>query len=359
MFWKIVSRKLFSLSLANRLILLYSLTTISIMIFVCIILFPTFEKVTHLNNAAYQDNLFSQCIIKLIIALLFSTISAIILSSIITKKSMRSIYDLSEQIKLTTIDSLAIKIKVMDFPNELQPLGESFNMMLDKLQNSFNQLSQFSSDIAHELRNPIHNLLGMNEIALTNQYSLDKHREICESNLEECRYLLKLIDNLWFIARSEHGQLSINKSLLNVKNEISTIVDYYEPYASEHGVQVCYEGEGELYVDLILFKRAISNVLSNALNYTKNDGKIHIIIESTKEYLTIVIHDNGIGIDEIHLSKLFDRFYRVDVSRSSQTGGLGLGLAIVKSIMDLHKGHVSVQSKFNKGTSIYLHFPIH
>jgi two-component system, OmpR family, heavy metal sensor histidine kinase CusS len=241
--------------------------------------------------------------VKLIIALLFSTISAIIFSSIITKKGMHKIYCLSEQIKSTTIDSLENKIKIVDLPKELQPLGESFNGMLDKLQNSFNQISQFSSDIAHELRNPIHNLLGMNEVALTNQYSLEKHREICESNLEECRYLLKLIENLWFIARSEHGQISINKSMLDTQKEIFNIIDYYESYAVEHEINISCEGEALFSADLILFKRAISNILSNALMHAQKGGKINIKIESFVEYITISINDTGIGIEERHLSK--------------------------------------------------------
>lgn len=357
MFWKIVNKNKTSLSLANQMIMLYSLTTITIVIFVCMILFPTFEKVTHIYNSAYQDNLLSQCIVKLIIALLFGMVSAVIFSSMITKKSMNKIQDLSEKIKNTTVNSLTNKIEIADFPKELKPLGESYNVMLDKLQHSFNQISQFSSDIAHELRNPLNNLLGINEIALTNQHSLEKYREICESNLEECRYLLKLIENLWFIARSEHGQISINKSLLNTKKEILNIIDYYEPCAAQHEIQMSCEGEAMLYADAILFKRAISNILSNALRYTKNNGKINIKIEANKEYSTISIHDTGLGIDEKHLPKLCDRFYRVDASRSSQTGGLGLGLSIVKSIMELHKGNVEIQSKINIGTSIYLRFP--
>lgn len=358
MFWKTGNKESSSsLSLTQQMILLYSLTTISISIFVCMILFPTFEKITHAHNLTYQHHLLSQCIVQLIIAILFAIVSAIIFSSIIVKKSMKKIAKLSEKIKNMTVYSLTKKIKTASLPKELQILGESFNIMLDKLQNSFDQISQFSADIAHELRNPIHNLLGMNEVALTNQYSLEKYQELCESNLEECRYLLKLIENLWFIAQSEHGDLSVNKSWLHTKNEILAIIDYYESYAIEHDIQISCKGDEMLYADAILFKRAISNILSNALRYTRN-GKINIKIELIKKYLQISINDTGVGIDENHLSKLFNRFYRADASRSLQTGGLGLGLAIVKSIMDLHKGNVAIQSKINVGTSIYLNFPV-
>jgi two-component system heavy metal sensor histidine kinase CusS len=358
MFWKTVNRKIPSLSLVNQMILFYSLTTISIVVFVCLILFPTFEKVTHVYNTAYQDHLFSQCIIKLTIALLFGAISAVIFSSLITKKGMKKIDDLSEKIKNISIDSLTTRIKTGDLPNELIPLGESFNLMLDKLHNSFNQISQFSSDIAHELRDPLNNLLGINEVALTHQYSLDKYRETCESTLEEGRYLLKLIENLWFIAQSDHSQLPINKSLINIKTEMLNLIEYYEPYAVEYGIQLACEVEALLHANVLLFKRALSNLLSNALKYTPSKGKINIQIKSTKEYVILTINDSGSGIDEKHLPKLFNRFYRVDNSRSSHTGGLGLGLAIVKSIMDLHQGTISINSKVNSGTSISLNFPI-
>lgn len=356
MFWKVENK--LSLSLTRQMILLCSLTTIFIVALVCVILFPSFEKITHIDNLTYQHHLLGQCIVKLIIVLLFSVVSAIIFSSLITKRIMNKVHHLSSRIKNTTVNSLTNKINADDLPIELKPLAESYNMMLDQLQHSFNQISQFSSDIAHEIRNPLNNLLGINEVALTNQYTLEKHHEICESNVEECRYLLKIIENLWFIARSENGQFSINKSLLNAKEEILNIIDYYEAYASLREIEISCEGEAKFLADDVLFKRAISNILSNALNYTENKGKITIKISSTESWITLFIADTGIGIGEEHLPKLFDRFYRVDTSRSSQTGGLGLGLSIVKSIMNLHQGHINIQSKINLGTQVYLNFPV-
>lgn len=356
MFWKIVNEK--PLSLVNKMILLYSVTTMFIVVFVCIILFPSFEKITHVYNTSYKDHVFSQCMISLYAALILSFISTLFFSTIIAKKSTKQIDLLAEKIKYTNINSLSEKINLNYLPKELKPIGESFNAMVDKIKNSFDHMSQFSSDIAHELRNPIHNLLGMNEIALSYPCEHEKHHTTLESNLEECRYLLNMIESLWFISSSDHDYLLINKSVFNISKEILHVLDYYESYASESNVQISYVGEALLSADIILFKRAISNILSNALKYTPRFGKINIQVEKSEKYISISLEDSGLGIAEKHLPKLCDRFYRVDSSRSSQTGGLGLGLAIVKSIMDLHQGKISIQSKLHIGTTVFLYFPV-
>jgi two-component system heavy metal sensor histidine kinase CusS len=358
MFWKIADFNKPSFSLVNKMVMLYWSAMMGIVLLVCVILFPTFEKVTHLYHADYHDTLLSQCIERLIIALFISGIFSIFLAKLIARKGIKQLDLLSHKINNITIDSLSTQIQIEKLPIELKSVGKSFNMMLEKLQKSVKYVSQFSSDIAHELRNPIHNLLGMNELALTKQYSRDKQQEIFESNVEECRYLLKLIENLWFITESEHSQISLNKTQLNIENEINTIIDYYQSYAEENQIEINYEDDVLFHADQILLKRAISNLLSNALRYTYKNGKIYIKSEKQTHEMVITIQDTGCGIEDNHLSKLFDRFYRVDPSRSSKTGGLGLGLSIVKSIMDLHQGKITIQSQINQGTLVQLHFPV-
>jgi two-component system, OmpR family, heavy metal sensor histidine kinase CusS len=358
MFWKIANlTRIKSWSLAAKLILCYSLTTTAIVAAACSFLFPAFEKIKHLNNNYYQDGLFSSCIEKFIIALVLSTFSAIILGYIITRNGMKHVGEFSDKMEKITADSLADRINPNDWPKELKPLSESFTIMLDRLQKSFNQLSQFSSDIAHELRNPIHNLTGITEVALSKENSVEKYREILESNIEEYHHLTKLIENLLFLARSDHGQITINKKTLDARQEILKIFDYYQPIADENKIEMICDGDAFIYVDQNLFKRVISNLLSNAIRYTSQGGRILIKIESLSDSICISINDTGMGIEEIHLAKIFDRFYRVDPSRSLQTGGLGLGLAIVKSIVNLHRGRISITSQLNIGTSVHLQLP--
>jgi two-component system, OmpR family, heavy metal sensor histidine kinase CusS len=357
MFWKIADFNKSSFSLVNKMVILYWSAMMSIVLLVCIILFPTFEKVTHLYHANYHDTLLSQCIEKLIIAFLISGICSIFFAKLIARKGIKQLELLSYQINNITIDSLSTQIQIEKLPTELKSVGKSFNIMLEKLEKSVKHVSQFSSDIAHELRTPIHNLLNMNEIALIKPCSDDWQQEIFESNVFECRDLLKLIENLWFIAQSEHSHISINKIQLNIKNEINSIIDYYQSYADENHIEIIYQGDTLLHADKILFKRALSNLLSNALRYTSN-GKILIKSEQHNHEVVVSIQDTGSGIEEKHLPQLFDRFYRADHSRSSKTGGLGLGLSIVKSIMDLHQGKIMIESQINRGTSVSLHFPL-
>jgi len=357
MFWKTESNSL-SFSIAQKIMLFYSITTMSIVVCTSLILFPSLDKLIHAYNESHHYYLFRECLFSLFIALLFSLFFTLLFARWIARQSIYQIDLLTNQINHITVDSLTQKINIHALPSELKQLGNAFNLMLVRINNSMEQLAQFSSDIAHELRNPIHNLLVMNEIALTKLNSAEKYHDVFESNLEECRYLLSLIENLWFIASSDHGQISIQTRYFNAKNEITKLIDYFESYANINEVTIHCEGDANINADIILFKRAMSNILSNSLKYTPKYGRITIKIEQSTADFIISISDTGIGIEEHHLSKIFNRFYRVDPSRSQQTGGLGLGLAIVKSIMSLHQGKIDIQSKLQNGTSVFLYFPI-
>lgn len=160
-----------------------------------------------------------------------------------------------------------------------------------------------------------------------------------------------------FVARSDNGQIALNKEVIFSRKEILNICDYYQAIADENKIDIVCEGDISFLADLTLFKRVISNLIFNALKYTPHQGKITIKMKYVNQYAEISILDTGVGILPEHLSKIFDRFYRVDSSRSSLSGGLGLGLAIVKSIIELHNGKIYIESKINCGTSIHLHFP--
>lgn len=359
MFWKTDNPiKIKSGSLVDKFVILYTLTTVSIIIVVCLILFPTFEKVNDFADIAIKHNLMSHCILKLIVALSVGFISAMIFGKIIGIRVMNYLNTFSEQICQANVELLNHKINLNKYPKELRPLAHSFNMMLEKMQCSFDRVTQFSADIAHELRTPLHNLIGINEVALTKEILPEKYRTVLESNLKECQFLSELLEHLWFLARSDHGQILLQKTYINAREEISKLIEYYEPYANEKNISLICDGDGMIYVDKTLFKRTLSNIICNSLRYTPCGGKINInIVPKLPEAIRISVHDTGIGIDPTHLTKIFDRFYRVDSSRSSKTGGIGLGLAIVKSVMNLHQGKIQVESEKNQGTSIYLEFP--
>lgn len=346
MFWK--NANLRSLSLVTKLMILYTLSTIGILLAITIFLYPTFIHVAQYINGNLGNYLINICYKKIVIALLLSSLGAILIGYFIAKKSLSKVHEFSDKMEIISASSLHERMNLNDWPKELKSLGIKFNHMLDRLELSFTKLSQFSSNIAHELRTPIHNLRNITELALSKQRTQDEYIRLLESSTEEYEQLTKLIENLFFLAHADHGQIQLKKSSFNVRYEIEKLCDYFSALANEKNIQISYDGEDIITVDPTLFRRVLSNILSNALKYTPGFGKINIEIKPNQ----ISIHDSGIGISEEHLPHIFDRFYRADPSRTSP--GLGLGLAIVKSIMDLHQGTIQIKSQENIGTSVFL-----
>lgn len=358
MSWKSV--KLFrftSLSLVTKLMFFYSVSTIGLLSAIAIFLYPTFLKIKDKINIHGASYITAECYEKIIISLLMGSLFSIFLGYLVAKRGLNRMRDFELKIEQITADSLHEKIDVNEWPKELKRLGLKFNTMLARIQSSFNQLSQFSSDIAHELRTPLTNLTGMTELALSKPSCCDQYRTMLEKYMDEYQHLSNLIESLLFLARSDHGQYIMNKKVINVREEILKICDYYQALADEEKITLTCLGEANLTVDLLLFKRTINNLISNAIRYSYPHGKIVINIQHTDEWLEIAIADTGKGIPDKDLTRIFDRFYRVDSSRSSHSGGIGLGLAIVKSITHLHKGKITIKSQLNVGTTVSLFLP--
>jgi two-component system heavy metal sensor histidine kinase CusS len=241
------------------------------------------------------------------------------------------------------------------WPRELQPLAIAFDEMLDRLEDSFTRLSQFSADLAHELRTPIANIMGEAQVALTRQRPPEEYREVIESTIAECERLSGIVDNLLFVARADAAREPIERKLFDARAAIEKIAAFYHTIAEDRHVKVDCIGSGEIYADPVLFERAVSNLVDNALRFTSDGGEIKIAIEVRHAHTEVDVIDNGSGIAPEHLPRVFDRFYRADSSRSSD--GAGLGLALVKSIVDLHGGSARIESEVNRGTTVALTFP--
>ncbi len=306
-------------------------------------------------DISYQHSIFNDRKI-FIVALLSSAVCALFLGFFISHRGMHRLYLLTNTAKKISASSLHKRIDPQSLPKELCSLAIAFNQMLDRIEASFIRLKLFSSDLAHELRTPINNMIGQTEITLAQERSLDDYKQVLGSNLEELQRMSHLIENILFLSRAENPQLDIQKQLLNIHQEIESICEYYQAIAEEKKISVSLRGQASLKANPIMFRRMINNILSNALNYTLENGKIEITIsEEHDNTIAIKFRDTGIGISEQNLSKIFDRFYRVDDSRSQQPG-FGLGLPIVKSIVELHHGSIAINSEINKGTTVILTF---
>lgn len=298
--------------------------------------------------AQYQHNLIG----ALVLGLLFSTVAAVF----VARRGLSPLAEMTRHIEGITATHLHAQLDPASWPKELSALASSFNAMLLRLAKSFAQLTQFSADLAHELRNPINNLMGATEVGLAKSRNADEYREILESNLEEYGRLSRTVETLLFLARAENTEISLRTARLNGRAELEAVCSYHEALAEGKGIRLVCQGEGFLYADAQLLKRVLSNLVHNAIQQTPNGGAICVSLRSAHDgSAEIRVEDTGCGIAAEHLPKLFDRFFRVDPARSEE--GTGLGLAIVKSIMDLHHGSVVIDSTPGKGTVVTLHIP--
>jgi two-component system, OmpR family, heavy metal sensor histidine kinase CusS len=287
--------------------------------------------------------------------LVLGILASAVIAVTVTKRGLRPLAEMARSLRVFGPEHLHERIPPDGWPRELRPLALAFDEMFDRLEDSFTRLSQFSADLAHELRTPIANIRGEGEVALTRARTPEEYREVIESSVAECERLSGIVDNLLFLARAEAAEGQIQRTLFNGRAAVEKIAAFYEPIAEEHRTAITCRGDGNIHADPLLFGRAVSNLVENALRFTPAGKIVEISIGSTAEQAQISVKDTGSGIAPEHLPRIFDRFYRVDSSRSSQ--GSGLGLALVKSIMELHGGTAVVESEVGQGTNMTLTFP--
>jgi two-component system heavy metal sensor histidine kinase CusS len=293
--------------------------------------------------------------ILLIVVLGGSLLASTAIAITVTKRGLRPLADMTRSLERISPTRLNERVTPAGWPRELHPLAVAFDAMLSRLEDSFTRLSQFSADLAHELRTPIANILGEAQVTLTRDRSPEEYREVIESTIAECERLSGIVDNLLFVARADAAREPIERKLFDGRAAVEKIATFYRNVAEDRQVTISCTGTGEFFADPILFERAVGNLLDNALRFTPDGGSIRISVLAGPAHFEVVVSDNGSGIATEHLPRVFDRFYRADSSRSSQ--GAGLGLALVKSIVDLHGGSAQVESGFNQGTTVTLIFP--
>ena len=235
-------------------------------------------------------------------------------------------------------------------PAELADLATTLNEMLARLEDAFQRLSDFSSDIAHELRTPVSNLMTQTQVSLARTRDAASYRNILESNAEEFERLARMIADMLFLAKAERAlateHLSSQREPVNLAQEVTSLFEYYEALAEEKTITLQQFGQGQLLGNRLMLRRAVSNLLSNALRYTPAGGTIQVTITSNDEQLELAVENPGETIAPQHLPRLFERFYRADPSRHHAAGdGTGLGLAITQAIVHAHQGQVSVASQ--------------
>ena len=279
----------------------------------------------------------------------------------IARRGIRPMREMATTARHISSTNLHERIQPEGYPSELASLAATFNKMLDGLEESFGRISRFSADIAHDLRTPVNNIRGEAEVALARARTVDEYREVLGSCLEEAVRLSDLISDLLFLARSESPLAHLHRESINVGELLSGIREYYEASAADRGVSlstVVPNGAVFAQLDRTLLQRAVGNLVSNALAHTPAGKSVVLGASVESAALRIEVSDSGAGIPPEALPRVFDRFFRVDESRSQASGGTGLGLAIVQSIMLLHGGNVEISSQVGQGTQVTLRIPV-
>jgi len=290
-----------------------------------------------------------------IAVLLGGVVASALIAIIVTRRGLRPLRKMTESLGRIGPDQLKDRIGSTGWPRELQPLAIAFDEMLTRLDDSFTRLSQFSADLAHELRTPIANMLGETQVALTRDRTAAEYRETIESTVAECERLSRIVDNLLFVARVDAAREPIARKWFDAGAAVKKIATFYQTVADDHHVKISCSGDGQLYADPDLFERVVGNLLDNALRFTAEHGSIRVAVSKHNSDFEVTVSDNGSGIAPEHLPRVFDRFYRAESSRSSD--GAGLGLALVKSIVELHGGSATIHSEVGHGTAVTLRFP--
>jgi two-component system heavy metal sensor histidine kinase CusS len=256
------------------------------------------------------------------------------------------------------------RLSLDDTPEEFLESTLAFNHMLDRLEDSFKRLSEFSSDLAHDLRTPINNLLGEAQVALSRPRDASEYRAVLESAVEEYERLSRMLENMLFLARADNAQARAAPQWIDLREALGKILSYYELLAEERNIRLALEvraqkgGRPRAWADELMLNRAVGNLVSNALRHGTPDCTVTVkAVARGDGSAEIEVANPGSGIAAEHLPRIFDRFYRPCSSREESSAGSGLGLAIVKSIAELHGGTVGVRSEPGLQTTFTLSFP--
>ncbi|MDE1043851.1 MAG: heavy metal sensor histidine kinase [Nitrospinaceae bacterium] len=254
---------------------------------------------------------------------------------------------------------LSQRIPVFKVQDELGQLALTFNEMMDRLENSFAQMRQFSSDASHELRTPLTVLQGQNELVLSKLRDPKEYQEVIISNLEEIKYMSKVLEDLFVLSRSDENQVLLNYKRMDLRDLVEEVCRHAEILAEEKDISIviAFLEQVKINGDEVRLRQMVWNILHNGIKYTQPGGELKVSLLEESGFALLSIQDTGIGIPEKDLPFIFDRFYRVDKARSKDEGGSGLGLSICRHIAEAHKGKIEVESKPGLGTRFKIHIP--
>ena len=280
---------------------------------------------------------------RIYLAVALAFLATALLGYLVLRRGLRPLRKMAAHAAAITPERLDSRMESADTPVELQQLSDAYNAMLDRLAKGYQRLTQFSADLAHEIRTPVGSLMGHCQVALRQRRSEEDYQALIASNLEELERISRIVESILFLARADEAQSVVEPQRLSLNDESQRIAEYFEGLAEERQMTFRIMGDGNVLADPLLLRRALSNLVANAIRYADEGTEISMRVIATGGACRIEVENQGPVLSDETLHKLFDRFYRGDASRHQHSDSYGLGLAIVVAIMQLHGGRVDVE----------------
>jgi two-component system heavy metal sensor histidine kinase CusS len=298
---------------------------------------------------------------NLLIALISLAVIGVLMASAlgywVARIGLKPLIKLSHEAQRLAPPLRAGRLRLSPLPPELAQFVDSFNSTLERVEQAYSRLESFNADVAHELRSPLTNLIGQTQVALTRGRSAEHYFEVLQSNLEELERLRSIINDMLFLASADQGSKATKLTSTSLADEVATTLEYLDFILEDAQVQVQVSGDAQVQIEIAHLRRALINLLSNAVQHTEPGQVIEVQIDVEEHQVSIGVANPGAPIASEHLPRLFERFYRVDASRSNSGNNHGLGLAIVKAIALMHGGDVFVRS--DRGMNTFgIHLPV-
>jgi heavy metal sensor kinase len=311
------------------------------------------------RSLAESDTIVERFTWRYFVMLPLMIISSSFLGWYVARRALIPVDDVARTAQRITGANLTAQIPSRGANDELDRLIDAFNRMIERLNSSFTQTRQFSTDVSHELRTPLTSIRGQLEVALLTAKTVNEYKDAMVDALQDVERLSQTIRALLLLSQAESGQLAIQRNVLDLAPIAADIVDQFQIPAEGARVTLTANLAETCLIegDRIQLERLLSNLLSNAVKYTPEGGRLHVSLSCTSHRATIVVQDTGLGIQKDHLPHIFDRFYRVPTADQGPDKGLGLGLSFVAWIVKAHRGTIDVKSELGKGTKFTITLP--
>jgi heavy metal sensor kinase len=339
-----------------------------------IITFPVLEnsRVTRIIQVASSLEDVEDALHTLFIILMITVPLALMVASLggqfLAYKALKPVDNITQTALLITSKNLNQRIKPLKVKDEIARLIETFNGMISRLDQSFRQIKQFTSDASHELKTPLTILKGEVEVTLRKERTSPEYQQTLKSNLEEINRMSQIVDDLLLLSKADSGELRLNKEDLNLTEILNEVISQMNILAQSKRLRIETSNHHEdvhIFGDALRIRELFLNLISNGIKYTEEGGAIRIALMKDNRYdpgdplVEVIVSDTGIGIAKADQERIFDRFFRVDKARSREQGGSGLGLSICKWIVEAHQGKIAVESEMGKGSSFIVKLPLY